>query len=402
MDHPEHIPEAELNADNFAQQVAINPAAAYQRFQELQAQVEALRAAHETPSSTSPSEPPPPPPQPAMDPNIVAMIAQIVATTIQSQVPAPVAATTATPRLSEKLPDIDEFDGDREKLEGWEYRLVQRMNVNHDRYPTDSAKISYAESRLTIGKKAFNLMMPYRHDGICTLTSFAEYRAALRRCCGNPFEAEDVRTYLRDTLKQGTMTFAEYYQLFCQKKDRSCMEEASLIDCLKRNVNYATQLATFSWRTINGKRPCTFQEWVQAFTDTDEELQQLKHRQPRSTTAAVGPTNKPRNPPASGTTPVVPRVSTVVPVAAVTPTAVVSVGEPMDLSSAQAAVKNRKLTKPGVKDICSKFNLCYYCKLQYPGKNASNCPNKKITSLRAVDMDDTASIDGGVPSSGKA
>ena len=129
-----------------------------------------------------------------------------------------------------------------DKLDAWEQALIQRMNINHDRYPTDTAKIAYAESRLTIGKRASILMMPYRRDGICTISTFAEYRHILRHVCGNPFEAEDARTYLRDTLKQGSGSFMEYYQLFCQKKDRSGMEEASLIDCFKRNVSYAVQL----------------------------------------------------------------------------------------------------------------------------------------------------------------
>ena len=85
------------------------------------------------------------------------------------------------------------------------------MHVNHDQYPTDAAKIAYAESRLTIGKRASILMMPYRKDGICTIFTFTEYWQILRHVCDNPFEAEDARTYLQDTLKQGSMSFVKYY-----------------------------------------------------------------------------------------------------------------------------------------------------------------------------------------------
>ena len=56
------------------------------------------------------------------------------------------------------------------------------------------------------------------------------------------------------------------------------MNNASLIDCLKRNVNYATQLTAFSWRGSDGKWLSIFYEYVQAFTETDKELQQLKHQ----------------------------------------------------------------------------------------------------------------------------
>jgi hypothetical protein len=34
--------------------------------------------------------------------------------------------------------------------------------------------------------------------------------------------------------------FVNYYNLFYQKKEHSLMKDFSLIDCLKRNVNYFT------------------------------------------------------------------------------------------------------------------------------------------------------------------
>ena len=150
--------------------------------------------------------------------------------------------------------------------------------MNHDQYLTDCEKIAYAESQLIIEKKAHNLMSQYQVKGLCTLLSFEEYLQELRRLCGNPFKAEDAHTYLCDTHKQDSMSFAKYYHLFSQKKEHSWMNNASLIDCLKRNVNYITQLTAFSWWGSDGKWPSTFYEYVQAFTETDEELQQLKHQ----------------------------------------------------------------------------------------------------------------------------
>ena len=405
MEHPEYLPEDELNADAFAQHVAQDPTAAFRQWRELQNQ--ARFAQSSTPVSSTHAAPSPPV-YTTLDPATLSMIAQIVAQTIQNQpspsIPAPIVHLPATPitatttpaRLSEKLPDIEQYDGDRDKLDAWEQSLIQRMNINHDRYPTDSAKIAYAESRLIIGKKASNLMMLYRQDGICTITTFVAYRAALRRCCGNPFEAEDARTYLRDTLKQGSNTFAEYYQSFCQKKDRSGMEDASLIDCFKRNVTYSTQLAALNWRNSEGKKPSTFQEYVDAFTEIDEELQQLKHRQPR---AAISPAAHIKPKPSSFSTAVTPRPLMATPVATTTP---VAIGDPMDLSAAMAVTQGKSLKIPGIKEICNKFNLCYYCKKQHSGKTAKDCPNKTLAQLRLADLDDTLSNDGGVSIMGKA
>ena len=116
------------------------------------------------------------------------------------------------------------------------------MNVNHDRYFIDRIKIVYAKSRLIIRKKAHYLMSQYRVNWLCVLTSFDEWRRNLRHYCENFFEVEDARTYLRETLKQDSLSFTEYYNFFYQKKKRSLMKNASLIDYIKRNVNYFTQM----------------------------------------------------------------------------------------------------------------------------------------------------------------
>ena len=50
MKHSENTSENALKADAFAQQVASNLTAALQRFNELQAQIQALQATQETPN----------------------------------------------------------------------------------------------------------------------------------------------------------------------------------------------------------------------------------------------------------------------------------------------------------------------------------------------------------------
>ena len=82
------------------------------------------------------------------------------------------------------------------------------------------------------------------------------------------------------------MSFADYYHLFNQKKEYFQMNDAFLIDCLKRNINYATQFITFSWQTSEGKWPFIFYKHVQAFTEINKELQQFKHCQPCTIAAA--------------------------------------------------------------------------------------------------------------------
>ena len=224
--------------------------------------------------STSFYQPPNPFPISIISPEIIATITATVMAAMRNQnpIPATFAPTPTVPsrpdNRSEKLSDIPKYDGDMDKLDAWEQLLIQRMHVNHDRYPTDMHKIAYAESRLTISKKAHNLMNRYRTDGLSTVRTFKEWRAKLRECCGNRFEEEDARTYLRDTLKQGSMSFDEYFNLFSQKKDKSHMEEASLIDAMKRNVSYSTQSSALNWRKSDGSKAKTFHDHVQMWSET--------------------------------------------------------------------------------------------------------------------------------------
>ena len=152
------------------------------------------------------------------------------------------------------------------------------MHVNHNQYFTDATKIAYAESQLTIDKRASILMMPYWKDGICTIFTFTEYWWILYHVCDNPFEAEDTHMYLQNTLKQGSMSFVKYYQLFCQKKNCSGMKEALLIDCFKCNVTYTVQQQLISYRNPNGTKSITFQDHINTYLDIDNRIQQLHHQ----------------------------------------------------------------------------------------------------------------------------
>ena len=237
-----------------------------------------LRAAAKTPSPSA-SDPPVSTLNPALAPSLDPQIAALMMLLL---------ARNPEPR-SEKLPDIPEYDGDEARLDAWEQSLIQRMHINNDRYPSDESKIAYAENRLIIGKTAHNLMNSYRVDGLCTLTSFSDWRFALRRACGNPYEQEDARKYLRETLKQGSMSFEEYYNLFSQKKDRSRMEDASLIEAMKTNVNYSTHSAALMYRVPGTNRqPITFDEHVTMWLETDRGLRQIRHLAPKSSNTTAG------------------------------------------------------------------------------------------------------------------
>ncbi len=295
-----------------------------------------------------------------------------------------------------KLLDISEYERNKDRLNAWKQSLIQRMNVNDDRYFSHRVKIVYVESRLIIDKKTHNLMSQYRVNDLCIIFIFADWWHKLRHCCDNSFKTEDARLYLREILKQDTNSFVDYYNLFYQKKERSLMKDFSLIDCLKRNVNYFTQVVVFFWRNFDETRSFFFHQWVQAFSDIDEELQQLKHRQSCLVFVIVSSV-KVKSVSASISNSLSSKIIISVTVVSTVSTSLSfsSLDESMNLSFVIVIVQDKTLIVSEIKKICNKWKLCYYCKLQHSSKIAKECSNKKFFTLRIMNIydSDVVSID---------
>ena len=65
----------------------------------------------------------------------------------------------------------------------------------------------------------------------------------------------------------------------------------------------------------------------------------------------------------------------------------------MNLNSAITAVQSKPIFTLKIKEICNKWKLCYYCKLQHLNKNVKECLNKKFSTFHFVDIDDISSVD---------
>ena len=69
-------------------------------------------------------------------------------------------------------------------------------------------------------------------------------------------------------------------------------------------------------------------------------------------------------------------------------------GNLMDLNSAMAVISGKSLSVSEVRDICNKWNLCFYCKKKHLGKNAKECLNKKSSFLLyIINLDNNLSTD---------
>ena len=121
------------------------------------------------------------------------------------------------------------------------------------------------------------------------------------------------------------------------------MNNTSLIDCLKKNVSYFIQFAAFFWQISEDKWPFIFYKHVQAFTETDEELQQLKHHQSHTIAAANAASVKPKTATTSNNHFSEVKTITVTSTISVTLTVSVLTDDLMNLSSAITAVQNKSI-----------------------------------------------------------
>jgi hypothetical protein len=152
-------------------------------------------------------------------------------------------------------------------------------------------------------------------------------------------------------------------------------------------------------------------EYVEIYQDIDREVRQINFLHPKQNNLSASNHSHPRKAGNPLFTPLgrpssAPNAATTVATIPTGPNADVLPplpgGEPMDLSQAQAAVRGLSTRVPGVREICERFRLCFYCKLQHPGVNARDCPNKgkRKTALRSAGLyDETVdaqSIDGDV------
>ena len=89
------------------------------------------------------------------------------------------------------------------------------------------------------------------------------------------------------------MSFEEYYNFFAQKNKKSRMEDTSLIDAMKRNINYAIQTSALNWQKHDSSDPIPFHNHLEMWSQTDWNLWQIKHRLPQQTSSSLTSTFTP-------------------------------------------------------------------------------------------------------------
>ncbi len=261
------------------------------------------------------------------------------------------------------------------------------MNMNNNHYFFHRVKIIYVELQLIINKKIHNLMSQYWINDLYIIFIFADWWHKLHHCYDNSFKIEDAHLYLCETLKQDMNNFVNYYNFFYQKKKCSLMKDFSLIDCLKHNVNYFTQVIVFFWQNLDETQLFIFHQWVQAFFNINEELQQFKHHQSYFIFVIIL-FIKVKNISASTNNSLSSKIIIFVTVILTVSSSLsfLFLDELMNLSFVIIIIQDKILIVSEIKKICNKWKLCYYCKLQHSSKIIKECSNKKLFTLRIMNV----------------
>lgn len=161
------------------------------------------------------------------------------ASTLSSEIPMITPAKTSklsteVPRLSERLPDPDKFEGDRKDLRRFVSQIHEKMNVNYDRFLTPQSRMTYVTNRLK--GQPYAQILPYIKKGVCCLSDYEEILDHLEHAFGDPNRVNNARSELfrlRQANKDFSIFFAEFQRLALEGE----MSEDSLPVLLEQAIN---------------------------------------------------------------------------------------------------------------------------------------------------------------------
>ena len=118
-------------------------------------------------------------------------------------------AMPITHTRSAKHPDPPEFSGKQEDLEGFKFKLQQKLLMNEDWFPLERSKVGYAFSRLV--DKAMTQLLPRvsKPDNPAAILNIDQFYAALELSFGDPDRKNTAQKKIAN-LKQANRLFSEY------------------------------------------------------------------------------------------------------------------------------------------------------------------------------------------------
>lgn len=153
----------------------------------------------------------------------------------------PVGAATPTPptstashQLSERHPDPEKFDGNREDLRRFVHQIHAKLTINADRFTTPAARLGYVAGRLT--GDAYKLVLASTRFGIPQFPDYPELLVHLEKAYGDPNRVRNARRKL-DALRQTNQEFSRFYAEFQRLALEGDMPNEALPAMLERAIS---------------------------------------------------------------------------------------------------------------------------------------------------------------------
>jgi len=140
--------------------------------------------------------------------------------------------------LSEKLPDLREFDGSRNDLRRFTQQIYGKLTANADRFLNATARMTYVAGRLT--GRAYELMLPKTAYGIPQFIDYEDMLLYLEKAFGDPDRVQNAQNRLF-SLKQKNQDFSVYFSEFQRLALEGEMSEGALTPLLFQGISRELQ-----------------------------------------------------------------------------------------------------------------------------------------------------------------
>ncbi|KAH0608327.1 uncharacterized protein H6S33_001461 [Morchella sextelata] len=174
---------------------------------------------------------------------------------------------------SEKFPDPEKFDGTRTKLPRFITQLRMKLEVNHDRFRNEAAKVIYAVSHLE-GRALDQVIPLINANPAAPFSSITAFVAHLEASFGDPDPQNTARPQLV-ALKQGKGDFANYYSQFLHIVAYLDYNEGAKIGALTEGPSEDLKDAI----TYQADRPNTIEAYATMLMTIDNQVQGHKAEQ---------------------------------------------------------------------------------------------------------------------------
>jgi hypothetical protein len=157
----------------------------------------------------------------------------LLAAPLPTSPPAPYEPSESS-RTSERIPDPEKFDGNRNDLSRFIDQISAKLTVNRDRFPSTRERKVYVVNRLS--GLAYQQIRPYIRLGVPQLPDYEQILEILEKAFGDPNRSSRATQKLQE-IKQANREFNTFYAEFQRLALDSGLDEISLVPILEKAIS---------------------------------------------------------------------------------------------------------------------------------------------------------------------